>query len=236
MKSVSMLGVIDRRVLVSYRLDPEVVAAIIPSPFRPAVRNGVAIGGICLIRLAALRPRPLPRWTGITTENVAHRFAVEWDGPDGVERGVFVPRRDTSARVAVLLGGRVFPGAMAHGRFRTGEDDGRVDVDYVSDDGRVAVEVKAAIASTLPADSVFEEVAEASAFFRQDSRGYSPARGVGRCEGVELCTHTWNVTPLALDSVRSSWFDDMARFPKGSTALDSALLMRGIPAEWRSVP
>ena len=231
-----MVGTIDRRVLVSYRIDPEVVARMLPEPFRPIVWNDVAVGGICLIRLTELRPQPLPRWLGVTTENVAHRFAVEWDGPGGVETGVFVPRRDTSARLAVLVGGRGFPGTMEHGRFCVREDGERVDIGYESDDAFVAIDVRAAVADELPSDSLFGTLERASEFFRRDSRGYSPSSQGGQCECVELCTETWNVTPLAVDSVRSSWFDDEARFPAGSIALDSALLMRRIPAVWRPRP
>ena len=36
---------------------------------------------------------------GIRTENVAHRFAVEWDGDDCTQVGVFIPRRDTNSRI-----------------------------------------------------------------------------------------------------------------------------------------
>ncbi len=49
-------GVIDRRILVNYRVDPDVMARIVPSPFRPQIVGGYAIAGICLIRLRRIRP------------------------------------------------------------------------------------------------------------------------------------------------------------------------------------
>ena len=52
-----MKGVIDRRVLVNYRLDPECVSKILPPPFSPRLFDGHALGGICLIRFADMRPR-----------------------------------------------------------------------------------------------------------------------------------------------------------------------------------
>ena len=232
MKSLTMLGTIDRRILVSYRIDPEVARRFVPAPFRPALRVGVAVGGICLIRLTELRPSPLPSLLGVTTENIAHRFAVEWDGPSGLATGVYVPRRDTSSRLAPVLGGRAFPGTMAHGRFHVHEGSDRVHVRYRSDDGMVGIEVRSRHADGLPAGSLFETVDEASEFFRRDSLGFSPARAGGSCQGVELQTTTWNVQPLDIGCVHSSWFDDEARFPRASIELDSALLMRGIPARW----
>lgn len=53
-------GVIDRRILANFRIDPEVMARVLPPPFRPKLAGGYAIGGICLIRLVGIRPRFLP--------------------------------------------------------------------------------------------------------------------------------------------------------------------------------
>jgi hypothetical protein len=44
-------GVIDRRILVNYRVAPEVLAKTLPPPFRPKLYNGHGVAGICLIRL-----------------------------------------------------------------------------------------------------------------------------------------------------------------------------------------
>src|SRR4051812_10887646 len=71
-------GVIDRRILVNYRVDPDVLARLLPSPFRPKLVKGVGMAGVCLIRLKHIRPRFLPAFLGISSENAAHRIAVEW--------------------------------------------------------------------------------------------------------------------------------------------------------------
>src|SRR5207237_1213317 len=87
-------GVIDRRILVNYRIAPAALARVLPPPFRPKLIHGTGMAGVCLIRLKHVRPRLLPPWLGIASENAAHRIAVEWD--DGGERreGVYIPRRD----------------------------------------------------------------------------------------------------------------------------------------------
>ena len=56
MRLPTVQGVIDRRILVNYRVDPVVVAKLLPVPFRPQLVNGHSIVGICLIRLKHLRP------------------------------------------------------------------------------------------------------------------------------------------------------------------------------------
>src|SRR5439155_150650 len=71
-------GVIRRRVLVNYRVDPELLARQLPPPFRPKLHNGAAVGGICLIRLEQIHPAFVPLRIGFASENAAHRIAVLW--------------------------------------------------------------------------------------------------------------------------------------------------------------
>ncbi|HXT52418.1 MAG TPA: DUF2071 domain-containing protein, partial [Thermoanaerobaculia bacterium] len=92
-------GVIERRILVNFRVDPAALAAVLPEPLRPKLVGGYGIGGICLIRLRDIRPRLVPKAFGIRSDNAAHRIAVEW--PGGGE-GVYVPRRDTNSRLNSL--------------------------------------------------------------------------------------------------------------------------------------
>ncbi len=73
-----MAGVVERRLLINYGVDPELAATMIPAPFKPQLVNGWAVAGICLIGLGQLRPRGLPARLGLTSENAAHRFAVQW--------------------------------------------------------------------------------------------------------------------------------------------------------------
>jgi uncharacterized protein YqjF (DUF2071 family) len=87
-------GLIRRRILVNFRVDPGVMQAQLPPRFRPKLHAGHAIAGICLIRLESIRPRFVPSFLGLSSENAAHRVAVRWDA-DGAEReGVFIPVDD----------------------------------------------------------------------------------------------------------------------------------------------
>src|SRR5262249_50739749 len=153
-----------------------------------------------LIRLRHIRPRGLPAFVGIGSENAAHRIAIEWDEPDGdgrVREGVYIPRRDTSSTVNHLLGGRLFPGVHHPARFDVDEesDGGQLCVAFRSDDDATRVRVQARIAQTLPASSVFKSIDEASEFFRGGSVGYSFAGQDRPPDGLELRTHRWAVTP-----------------------------------------
>lgn len=223
-------GVIDRRILVNYRVDPDALDGVLPDPFVPETVDGYGIGGICLIRLRELRPRWVPSTLGASSENAAHRVAIERAGAGGRESGVYVPRRDTNSRFNTLLGGRAFPGVHHRATFDVRESDGRYDVAMVSEDDETRVQVSGTPTDALPDDSVFASVEEASTFFERGSLGYSPNERRGEFEALELHTFEWDVTPLAVDDVASSYFD---AFAADEVAFDHALLMEDIAHEWR---
>ncbi len=228
-------GVIRRRLLVNFRVAPDVLQAQLPQPFRPKLQGGYGIAGICLIRLEAIRPRRVPAVLGLSSENAAHRIAVIWDGQDGKpQEGVFIPRRDTGSLLNQLTGGRVFPGEHHRARFDVQETDDKVSLSMASSDGHVAVRVRASYGGTLPSSSCFGSLSEASSFFEPGSLGYSVTKNGRRLDGLTLRTTEWRVEPLEVDDVYSSYFSDPARFPPGSATFDCGLAMRNVVHEWHT--
>jgi hypothetical protein len=230
-------GTIDRRILVNYRVRPEAIARVLPPPFRPKLVDGWAIAGICLIRLKQVRPPGVPAPLGVTSENAAHRIAVEWDdlaakGVPPQRSGVFIPRRDSSSCINTALGGRLFPGVHHHAHFDVQETDRTVSLSMRGDGVRVDVEGE--VTEALPAGSIFPSLAAASAFFESGSLGYSPARRPGTFDGLELRVQRWHVEPLQVRKVRSSFFEDSKTFSAGDATFDCALLMRNIDHEWHA--
>jgi uncharacterized protein YqjF (DUF2071 family) len=236
MKIPVVRGVIDRRILVNYRVDPSVLAAQLPQPFHPKVFRGVALAGICLIRLRNIRPRFCPSWLGISSENAAHRAAVEWRDKDTAREGVYIRRRDTSSRLNSIVGGRLFPGIHHHAHFQVEETADHFAVALASDDGATSMSVRGHRTDRVPATSVFQSLEEASAFFQSGSLGYSATQDPSSFQGLELKCLCWKAKPLEVEEVRSSFFDGEALFPKGSVEFDCALLMRGIEHEWLGQP
>lgn len=226
-------GTIRRRLLVNFRVDPNVMRAQLPARFAPKLHGGYAIAGICLIRLEAIRPRHLPSVVGVLSENAAHRVAVTWRDDSGEQReGVFIPRRDTSSLLNHLVGGRLFPGEHHRARFAVQEDAQSIDLKMHSTDGTVAVHVRGRFGGTMPRASCFSSLEAASSFFEPGSLGYSVTRQPGRLDGIELRTEGWAVQPLEVDEVSSSYFSDRTFFPDGSIEFDCALAMRNLAHEW----
>jgi Uncharacterized conserved protein (COG2071) len=230
----TLRSTIERRLLVSYRADPEVVGALLPAPFTPQIVHGFAVVGICAIRIAHTRTRGVPGAFGFRSENAAHRIAVEWDD-GGVHRtGVYIPRRDTNSRLNTFAGGRLFSGELGHARFGVVETANSVAIEVVSDDGAIRIDVEATIPNRFAPSALFESLEDASAFYQRGGAGYAPGRT--GFSGTQLHTDAWQVEPAAIARAESSFFDDTCRFPVGSIELDSALVMRNIPVEWHTVP
>ena len=225
-------GVIKRRLLINFRAQPEVVQRLLPPPFQPKLHRGQAVVGICLIRLEQIRPSGVPALLGISSENAAHRIAVEWTDSDGKHEGVFVPRRDTGSLLNRIAGGRIFPGEHHGAKFSVSDADGLIDFSMQSLDGSTAVRVVAQEAEQLPASSCFRSLAESSAFFEGGCIGYSVTREPARLDGLRLHTLDWRVRALSVQRVESSFFDDQTRFPAGTIEFDHGLIMRDVRHEW----
>jgi hypothetical protein len=99
-------------------------------------------------------------------------------------------------------------------------------------DGSARVLVEGHTNEEMPFESIFSYVDEASDFFKAGSLGYSPAARPKQYDGMELRVLNWQVEPLSVTRVESSYFENRAVFPEGSVTFDNALLMRGIDHEW----
>jgi hypothetical protein len=198
---------VRRRLLISYRVDPVIAQALIPEPFRPQLVDGSAVAGICMIGLQSVRPGWLKSRVGFSTENVAHRVAVEWDEDGERHTGVYIVERHSSSLLPVLAGGRLFPGVQRRARFTLDETSNRFRVKMSAPGTKVDVDVELGGEWT---SALFPSLEAASAFH-------------------ELTSTEWAVEAGHVIDVRSSFFDAL---PKGSAVLDSVVVMRDLPFFW----
>ena len=75
MQLPALQGLVRRRILVNFRVAPDVMERHLPSPFRPKLVDGWALAGICLIRLEQIRPRGFPSFSVIVAMS-----AKPWHG------------------------------------------------------------------------------------------------------------------------------------------------------------
>lgn len=234
MQNLPLTGLIERRILLNFRTEPAVISRLLPPPFRPQLVQGRAIVGICLIRLRNERLKGLPHSLGLTSENGAHRFAVEWDVNGQTQQGVFIPRRDTSSRINWLLGNQ-FLGIHYRSTFQVKEEAGSYAIALRSMDG-TKLTVEAQETTSWPSTSVFPSLEHASTFFRSGAVGYSPQSAGDGFHGVQLSTPHWRVSPLEVKQISSSFFSNEVLFPAGSIQFDNGLLMRNMAHSWQRLP
>lgn len=189
-----------------------------------------------MIRFREIRPQLLPAWVGMSSENSAYRVSVEWDQDGERHEGVFIPRRATNSWVNKNLGGTVFPGVFERSRFLCVHDGSRYSDRAFRTSGETEVSFSGRVVATLPDESVFSSLAEASDFFLSGSTGYSATRKDGQFHGMNLEAKNWKVEPMIIEEAFSDFFSDHERFPEGSVEPDCALLMREIVHEWKSKP
>src|SRR5712691_3459344 len=217
----SVEAVIRRRLLVNFRVRPDILAQTLPSPFEPRLVHGWGMAGICLIGLGNLRPGGVPAVFGLHTENAAHRIAVEWNDESGRRQGVYIPRRDTNSALVRSLGGRFFPGVYRRGTFSIDEDHGDVSVRVHSADGQTNAFVCGHVSDHLAEGSIFESLDEASRFFEVGSLGFSPSADPKSLDGLELVSKWWQVESFQVETVESAFFGNTRLFPAGSIEFDS---------------
>lgn len=231
MKIPTIHGYIDRRILINFTADPKSVEKILPFPFRPKIYKDKAIVGICLIRLKDIKPKGFPDFVGVNSENGAHRIAVEWDENGETKSGVYIPRRDTSLKLNAFVGGRLFPGKHYLAKFNVQEANGKYHIDFKSSD-ETETSIDANETKVFNENSIFGTLKNASDFFENGDLGYSPNKN--KFDGLRLKAYKWEVQPLKVSNVKSSFFENEEIFPKGSVTFDNALLMTNIEHEWKS--
>jgi hypothetical protein len=231
-----MEGVIARRVLVNYWADPAVVRPLVAERFELSLRDGLAVMGICLIRLEKLRPKGLPAAFGFCAENMAHRVAIRFSEQGKLREGVFIFRRETESPLIARVGGRFFPGVHHLAGFRVTEEENAIGIDVETMGHEMDVHLRVRPAVEWKPSRLFRGLCDVSAFFRAATCGFNCALESGVIEGVELRTTGWEMLPLSIRDVHSSFYDNPLLFPPGSIGLDSAVLMRGIHHEWHVLP
>src|SRR2546430_17734950 len=93
----SVEAVIRRRLLVNFRVRPDVLEEILPPPFEPRLVSGWGMAGVCPIGVGDLRPGGGCAALGLRGENGAGRTSGEWVGARGRCAGGCITLRVTKS-------------------------------------------------------------------------------------------------------------------------------------------
>ena len=232
MRAPALRGRIDRRISVFYRLDPMAARSLLPAPLRPRLVRGWALGGVCILRLARMRPRMLPIPLGLASELAWHRIAVEWEEEGRPMHGHYLLRSETDSRLAPFPGARLVPSPDDCTRIEVRSSDAALTARVESGDGTTDLDLAASLGSWR-SDALFKSANAARASI---ASGHVVWDGdeQGELEGVELRSTGGTAQGLEVVRLASTWFDDRARFPLGAATLDCAIVVRDADHEWHA--
>jgi hypothetical protein len=214
--------------LVNATVDPDEAASRLPAGLRPHVTEVGTVVGCCLLDIAAIRPAPAPAIFGRRLRAVAHRISVEWDhGAGNTVTGVFVPIRYTDSRLAVLFGGRWFPGVHAPARIELVYDDSRIGwtCDTHTDSG-----LSVRVTASIPHRSETGCSCEVGATCLSAAVGVSPDHsGHLEAAGMEPCSR--DAIEVDIDDLDSRFLDSFA-----TATPAKSYLMRDTSVAWTPAP
>ena len=202
------------RVLVLYRLDPNVLQRVLPAGMRPRTVQDYAVGEACYTRLGPSRFLP-----GRDSDHLAYRFALEREDKDGPQPVTWIARRETSSWLEARCGEKLLRGEYGRSVFEVHEDQFGLQLAVTSARGE-EFRLRAEAPGKL-GESLFPSPHAVENFFAE--HGEIQPADVFAPEADELDLKTcFAPEPLAVFEVRSLFFDDRAVFPGGSAVLDSA--------------
>ncbi|MEZ4829135.1 MAG: DUF2071 domain-containing protein [Bacteroidia bacterium] len=233
MKIPALSGLIQRRILINYRVEPAVLRKLLPAPFEPRLFGNYGIAGICFFDLSQLRIKGLPLSPCISAQIVSHRIAVNWEESGIKKEGLYITQRDTSSTLVHFSGGRFFPSEYSLTGMKFRESFGYYELHL---GGHHPTSFLAKESADFAEGSVFSGLPAAASLFAQNSMEYAPRYENMVFDGIAFRASRHKVQPLHICQMRSSFFENEENFPRGSVFFDHALLMKNIRSEWIALP
>ena len=232
MRKLTDSGTIDRRILILFRILPQVLEGVLPGDVRPREIRGCVLGGIALSRRRGVRTSLLPvRLT--TSHNAVHFLLVDPPGTTQRHGGTLVTRCDTSSRLQAWIGGHgIQRSKQHHARFRVSESKDSIELVSDSDDHAMHLAFKARIDRSIPRTSFFRSSQQAYELLRESlvALGLTP-REV-EVMGEPRAIRRSRLHPLIMERLESSVFSD-ARFTSAEAVqFDSAFWLRDDEFAW----
>jgi hypothetical protein len=219
-------GVVERRLVVHFRVDVDAARGLLPAGLAPIERAGRAVAGVTLVRLGRVRPRGLKPLGGLGVETMVHWLAAR--GEDG-RKGLFRLRHDTESRLLAAFGG---PAAAHRARFEVVEDEKRLKVAVRTGGGAADFLAEVDWAAPFQATASFASLAEAQRFFADLDGGFAAGRGQGWLGVLRLEPPSRQLAAVRLERARARLLEEGASLAAGAVTVDGALGARAEPFEW----
>lgn len=209
------------RILVLYRIEPEVAQGLLPGGLQPVLEGGYAIAGLCYTRLGSNRSRWLPRRLGSPSDHLAVRIAAEFDGRKTPKQGTWILRRQTSSWIEARCGDKLFRGDYRRAVFDLDENAAGLTL-TVRNGEREELFLRAEAADGLRG-SLFCSPRHAEEFLAATEGARPHDIFAPEADDLEIRTGAFAPEPLSVLEVRSAFFEDPALFSPDTAHLDCAL-------------
>lgn len=207
---------IRSRVLVFYRVEPAVLAALLPAGVRPRVLAGCGVASLCYTRLGPVQSRWLPRGFGSVTDHLAYRVCAWFDD----EPGAFVVRRETSSWLGARCGEKLLRNDHRRAHFAVDESAFGFSLQVVHEQ-RAELTLRAELAGTS-SSALFGTVHDLERWLADESVVRPHDVIMPEADAVLSDGSSFAPEPLSVFELRSSFFDDPRIFPRGAAVRDGA--------------
>jgi uncharacterized protein YqjF (DUF2071 family) len=221
--------------LVNFVMPSETLASILPPPLTPDLYGGQAFLSVVVADMERMRPVFVPRWLGVTYQQVVYRAVVRC----GDQRGVYFLRSDADNPLMVEMGNllsffrfhrsrivRTNGGGVEHFDLVASPRD-HADIHATFDLGQAG--------RTVPAGSVFRSADDAQDFLVELYTAFRPEPDGVHVKTVDIKRTAWRVKMVGTPRAHFDYMDGSARFPAGSTRLDSTIFVEDIEYYWHTV-
>lgn len=223
-----LVGTVGRRFLISYPVEPALLAPRVPPGGELSTAHGKAWVSACFVRIDDMRPAGAPRALGTGFHYLIHRTRALLPYPDGRRReSVLILEPSIDRRVLSWLG-RLSTGVRFHVRDVTLDESGDGWRLRMSQGGTTLFEAEIArpFEERMPAGSRFADPTEADGFLLGVAHGgqWHPERD--RLRLVAETHDPWTTLVGTCRTRRNAFLDALGAPP---TEADHVITMTGVP-------
>jgi Uncharacterized conserved protein (COG2071) len=218
--TLDIVGRLDQCFLLSYAVDADRAAALLPAGVEPVTHRGCAFLNIVACRIDAMRPRFSPRGLGVTSWHVAYRIQVRASlSGDTSIQGLYFLRSDVDSRIIRAIGNRLtdFRFHATPVRFLPEHERWNLQVDDPHGAGSAILCAHRAATHDVTSCSPFSSIEERERFLKYVPFGLSVSRSgrhlriaevrrdetLWREDPVRVETGTWKYPPtIGLNSLQ----------------------------------
>ncbi|WP_166831542.1 DUF2071 domain-containing protein [Thalassoroseus pseudoceratinae] len=229
LSGLHMVGTVFRRFLISYPVDPHILADYLPPGAECVTHNDCAWVSACFVRMDDMRPSFLPRWMGMGFNYLIHRTRARLPFPDGKLREAVLVLQPNINRPLLSTFGSLLTGVGFKTRqidFSEDDADWRIQMNHR---GKLLFDAeipKASCSERIVPDSQFSSASEADRFLLGVSFGGEWKNGQQHLKLLPETHDPWETRVCKCISHKNQFLESLGL---DRLAADHAITMTEIP-------